>query len=54
MTISSILGNLIVIVDLAVVVALAIRSLWKSHKSGGHCGGDCGSCGGCHGSCHCK
>ena len=54
MTISSILGNLIVIVVLAVVVALAVRSLWKSHKSGGHCTGDCGSCGGCHGSCRSK
>ena len=44
-----ILGNLIVILILAAVVALAIRSLWKSHKSGGHCSGDCSHCGGaCH------
>lgn len=50
----SILGNAIVIVVLVVVVALAIRSLWKSHKSGGHCSGDCSTCGGCHSSCHDK
>ena len=43
----SILGNAIVIAVLAIVVALAVRSLWKSHKSGGHCSGDCSSCGGC-------
>ena len=34
---SGILGNVIVLAVLAVVVALAVRSLWKSHKSGGHC-----------------
>lgn len=45
----SILGNLIVILVLAAVVVLAVRSLWKSHKAGGHCNGDCASCGGCHG-----
>lgn len=44
----SIIGNGIVIAVLVVVVALAVRSLWKSHKSGGHCNGDCSSCGGCH------
>ena len=47
------LGNVIVIAVLAAVVTLAIRSVWKPHKEGGHCGGDCGSCGGCHGGC-CK
>ena len=31
------------------VVVLAIRSLWKSRKKGGHCSGDCSRCGGCHG-----
>ena len=46
-----ILGNLIVLAVLAIVVALAVRSVWKSHKSGGHCNGDCGSCGS---GCHCK
>lgn len=45
-----ILGKLIVIAVLATVVALAICSLWKSHKAGGPCTGDCASCGGyCHG-----
>lgn len=39
-------GNGIVLLVLAAVVFLAVRSLWKSHKSGG-CGGDCGSCGRC-------
>ena len=37
----AVFGNLIVILVLAVLVALSIRSLWKSHKSGGSCGGDC-------------
>ena len=39
---------MIVIAALAAVVALAIRSLWKSRKSGGGCNGDCDSCRGCH------
>lgn len=46
---SPVLGNIIVISVLTAVVALAVRSLWKSHKSGGHCTGDCSSCGCCHG-----
>lgn len=50
----SILGNLIVIAALVIVVALAIRSLWKEHKNGGGCGGNCASCQGCHGSCQSK
>lgn len=44
-----ILGNIIVIALLAAAVALAVRSLWKSHRNGGSCTGDCASCGGC---CH--
>ena len=46
---SAALGNGIVIAILAVAVALAVRSLWKSYKSGGHCNGDCSSCGCCRG-----
>lgn len=46
---SPVLGNLIVLLVLATVVALAVRSLWRSHKRGGHCNGDCASCGCCHG-----
>ncbi len=44
-----ILLNLIVIAVLALAVGLAIRSIWKSHKSGGgcSCGGNCSSCSGC-------
>ena len=49
---SGIWGNVIVLAVLAIVVALAVRSVWKSHKSGGHCGGDCSCCGGDCGSCH--
>ncbi len=49
-----IVGNIIAVAIIAVVVALAVRSLWRSHKKGGGCGGDCGSCGNCGGSCHCK
>ena len=44
---SPVLGNLIVLLVLAAVVALAVRSLWRSHKRGGHCNGDCASCGCC-------
>ena len=38
------LGEIVVLLVLAGVVVLAVRSLWKSHKSGG----DCGNCRGCH------
>ena len=46
---SQLLPTIIVSLILAGVVALAVRSLWQSHKSGGHCNGDCGPCGGCGG-----
>ena len=46
---SGLVGNILVLTVLAVAVALAVRSMWRAHKSGGHCGGDCGSCGGCGG-----
>ncbi|NLK37608.1 MAG: FeoB-associated Cys-rich membrane protein [Epulopiscium sp.] len=39
------MGNIIVILVLASIVALAIRSMWNSHKNK-HCGGDCSCCGG--------
>ena len=42
------LGEIVVLLVLAGVVALAVRSLWKSRKSGGGCNGDCGNCHGCH------
>nr|WP_325216838.1 FeoB-associated Cys-rich membrane protein [uncultured Oscillibacter sp.] len=42
------LGEIVVLLVLAGVVALAVRSLWKSRKSGGGCNGDCGNCNGCH------
>lgn len=41
-------GEIIVILVLACAVGLAVRSLWKSRKSGGACNGDCSQCGGCH------
>ena len=44
----AIMGNIIVIAVLIAVAALAVRSLWKSRKSGGGCNGDCGNCKGCH------
>lgn len=44
------LGEWVVGLVLALVVFLAIRSLWKGHKSGGHCGGSCSGCAGCSGS----
>ena len=45
--IPSVVGNLIVIAVLAAAAALAVRSLWKGRRRGGHCGGDCSRCGGC-------
>ncbi len=42
-----VLGKLIVIGVLACVVALAVRSVWKSHRSKS-CDGDCCKCRGCH------
>ena len=42
------LGEIVVLLVLAGVVALAVRSLWKSRKSGGGCNGDCGNCKGCY------
>lgn len=46
---NELIGNAVVILALAVIVSLAVRSLWRSHKRGGHCDGDCAACGGCHG-----
>ncbi len=40
----ALIGNGIVLLALAAVVGLAVRSLWKSRKAGGHCNGDCGKC----------
>ncbi len=45
----NIAGSAVVIAVLAIAVVLAVRSIWKSHKSGGHCSGDCSRCGGCRG-----
>ena len=42
-------GNLMVLSVLALVVALAVRSLWQSRKQSGGCNGHCASCGRCHG-----
>ena len=44
------LGEWVVSLVLALVVFLAIRSLWKGHKSGGHCGVSCSGCADCSGS----
>ncbi len=41
------LGEIFVLLVLTAVVGLAIRSVWKSRRSGSHCGGDCSQCGGC-------
>ena len=42
------IGNVLVLLVLAGVVALAVRSLWKDRKAASHCTGDCSRCGGCH------
>ncbi|MEH2939999.1 FeoB-associated Cys-rich membrane protein [Lawsonibacter sp. JLR.KK007] len=41
-------GEFVVILVLACVVGLAVRSLWKSRRAGGSCNGDCSQCSGCH------
>ena len=49
---SEVFGTLTVLLALAAVSALAVRSLWRDHKRKGDCNGDCcscGSCGGCAG-----
>ena len=42
------LGQAVAVLILVGVVALAVRSVWKSRRTGGHCTGDCSRCGGCH------
>lgn len=44
-----VLGDLIVLLALAIVIALAVRSLWRDHGRGGSCNGGCAGCAGCHG-----
>ena len=44
---SGILGTVIVCGVLA--IGLAVRSIWKSHRSGGHRSGNCAGCGCCGG-----
>ena len=42
------MGELIVIAAIAGAVFLAIRSMWRDHKSGKSCcGGSCSGCSGC-------
>lgn len=41
-------GEIVALLALAGAVGLAVRSLWKGRKAGGHCNGDCSQCGGCH------
>ena len=42
-------GTVIVCAVLMLAVALAVRSIWKSRRSGGHCTGNCARCGQCGG-----
>ncbi len=49
---SAVAGNMIVTVILVAVCFLAVRSIWKSHRNGGHCGGDCSCCSKCKGGSH--
>ena len=42
------LGEIVVLLVLAGIVGLAVRSLCKSSKTNGHCTGNCTTCGGCH------
>ncbi len=44
------MGTAVVLVVVAGIVGLAVRSMVKDKKAGKsiQCGGDCGHCGGCH------
>ena len=44
------MGTAVVLLLLAALAAVAVRSVWKNHKSGKSCscGGDCPHCKGCH------
>lgn len=43
------MGTFIVLAILVAVVGLAIRSIWKKHRSHTGCSGNCANCGGgCH------
>ncbi len=44
----AIFGNALVIAALLAAVALAVRSLYKAHRSGKGCSGNCANCRGCH------
>ena len=48
---NAVFGDIIVIGVVGLGVGLALRSLYKDHKAGNHCGGSCASCGKC---CHAK
>lgn len=45
------MGDIIVLLILAVVVVLVVRSMWMNHKKGGHCAGCSGNCGSCSAGC---
>ncbi len=47
------MGNVIVLTVLGIVVAAAIRAMYRDKKSGKSCGcsGNCGNCGNCGGTC---
>jgi len=46
------MGQYLVIAALVGAVSLAVRSMWRDHKSGKSCcGGSCAACGKCH-ACH--
>lgn len=49
LSMSGIVGYVIACAVLALVVGLAVRSIWKGRKAGG-CTGDCAHCGQCGGS----
>ena len=39
--------DLLLLLLVAAVLALAVRSLWKARKKGSGCGGNCAGCPGC-------
>ena len=48
------MGDIVVLAVLAGIIALVVRSMWKTHKKGGHCSGCSGACAGCSAGCTIK
>lgn len=45
------LATIVILLLVAGIAALAVRSIYRQKKSGGCCGGCGGNCSACHGAC---